>query len=290
MGMIKRIKKAIRKIQTTIQKAVAKNIDYLYQDSPFNKLMAELEKKEDYSNYEQYTQYRKAFEKKLLKIADTFTYARMLGTLYHFNRFKNLFSLREACIDHTGLNSRMRFSLEILKRYFPGAKKIYLTENNTPYHKNMLALGKYDITTSIYKHGDILHQDLTALTYPDNSFDLCMSFEDLEHIPDYKAVIKELHRVTKPGGHVLLSAPFIFENDKTITRATINDRGEVTHLLEPEYHGDPVLPLGILCYYHFGWDLLDDFKDAGFKSVKIVTGYDIDKLILDTLLFIVAEK
>ncbi|MDB5116117.1 MAG: methylase involved in ubiquinone/menaquinone biosynthesis [Mucilaginibacter sp.] len=288
--MIKRIKRTVRKAQRTVQKALAKNIDHLYQDSPYNKLMAELEKKEDYANYQQYTQFRKDFEKKLLKVAETFTYVRMHGTLYHFNRFKNLFSLREACTDHTGLNSRMRFSLEIIKQYFLNAKKVYLTENGTNYHRNLTSLDKFEVVTSIYKPGDALHQDLTQLTYVDNSFDLCMSFEDLEHIPDYKTVIKELYRVTKPGGHVLLSAPFIFENDKTIVRATIDEKGEVTHLLEPEYHGDPVLPLGILCYYHFGWDLLDSFRDAGFKSVKIVTGYDIDQLILDTLLFIVAEK
>jgi SAM-dependent methyltransferase len=287
--MIKNIKKVVRKTQRIVQKALAKNVDYLYEDSPFNKLMVELEKKEDYAVYQQYTQYRKSFEKKILKFADD-GYVRMFGTLYHFNRFHKLFSLREACTDNTGLNSRMRFSLEIVKRYFSNAKKIYLTEHGTPYYKTIANTHQFDLVTSIYKPGNILHQDLTKLTYPDNSFDLCMSFEDLEHIPDYKAVIKELYRVTKPGGHVLLSAPFILENDKTITRATINKKGEVTHLLPAEYHGDPVLPRGILCYYHFGWDLLDNFRDAGFTSVKIVTGYDITKLILDTLLFIVATK
>jgi len=288
--MIKRIKQVIRKGQSFVLKVFARNIDHLHEDSPYNKLMAELEKREDYVNYQQHTQFRKAFEKKILKIANTFSYVRMFGTLYHFNRFKKLFSLREACTDHTGLNSRMRFSLKIINQYFRGAKKIYLTEHNTPYHKKFKNSKQYDLVTSIYKPGDVLHQDLTKLTYPDNSFDLCLSFEDLEHIPDYQTVIKELYRVTKPGGSVLLSAPFILENDRTITRATINEKGEITHLLTPEYHGDPVLPLGILCYYHFGWDLLDSFRDAGFKSVKVVTGYDIDKLILDTLLFIVAEK
>jgi SAM-dependent methyltransferase len=288
--MIKLAKRTVRKIQSVIQKALAKDIDYLYKESPYNKLMVELEKKGDYFNYAPYTQFRKDFEAKILKLAKTFAYVRLHGTLYHFNRFKNLFSLREACTDHTRLNSRMRFSLEIIKQYFLSAKKVYLTENGTAYHENLKGTGNFVIVTSIYKPGDALHQDLTQLTYADNSFDLCLSFEDLEHIPDYKAVIKELYRVTKAGGHLLLSAPFIFENDKTITRAIINEKGEVTHLLEPEYHGDPVLPLGILCYYHFGWDLLDSFKEAGFKSVKIVTGYDIDQLILDTLLFIVAEK
>lgn len=288
--MIKRIKRSIRSAQRTLQKALAKNIDNLYQQSPYNKLMADLEKKEDFDQYNDYTNFRKAFEQKVLRVAESFAFARLHGVLYHFNRFKNLFSLREACTDYTGLNSRMRFSLQIIAGRFKNAKDVYLTENGTAYHKNLNKLLGHEVATSIYKPGHQLHQDLTRLTYKDDSFDLCMSYEDLEHIPDYKTVIKELYRVTKPGGSVLLSAPFVFENGKTLVRATIDEAGNVTHLMEPEYHGDPVLPQGILCFYHFGWDLLDVFKDAGFKSVKVVTGYDIDKMILDTLLFISAEK
>jgi SAM-dependent methyltransferase len=287
--LLKRVKRTIRTVQRRIQKKMARDIDYLYEESPYNQLMAELEKKEDYEKYQQYTRFRKSFEKEILKLTGA-GYVRMFGILYYFNRFKNLFSLREACMDPAGLNSRMRFSLKVIAQYFSEAKKVYLTEQATLYHQILASRHPYDLVTSVYKPGDAQHQDLTQLTYPDNSFDLCLSFEDLEHIPDYRAVIKELYRVTKPGGHVLLSTPFINENDKTITRATINEKGEVTHLLEPEYHGDPVLPMGILCYYHFGWDLPDDFRDAGFSSVKIVTGYDTGELILDTLLFIVAEK
>ncbi|MEO8887658.1 MAG: class I SAM-dependent methyltransferase, partial [Mucilaginibacter sp.] len=287
--LLKRIKRSIRIVQRRLQKAFPKHIDHLYEDSPYNKLMTRLDKKEDFENYQQYTRFRKSFEERLLKLTNT-GYVSMFGKLYYLNRFKDLFSLREACMDNTGLNSRMRFSLEIINQYFQHAKKVYLTEHDTAYHKELAKTNQYDLVTSVYDSGDVLHQDMTKLTYNDNSFDLCLSFEDLEHIPDYKSVIKELHRVTKPGGNVLLSTPFIMENDKTIVRATINKNGEVTHLLVPEYHGDPVLPLGILCYYHFGWSLLDDFRDAGFSSVKVVTGYDINKLMLDTLLFIVAEK
>jgi SAM-dependent methyltransferase len=287
--LLNRIKRTIRIIQRRVQKVFPRNIDHLYEDSLYNRLMTKLDKKEDYANVQQYTRFRKSFEERLLKLTDK-GYVRLFGTLYYLNWYKDLFSLREACMDHTGLNSRMRFSLEIINQYFSDAKKIYLTEHNTVYHKTLAISNQYELVTSVYKHGDMLHQDLTRLTYPDNSFDLCLSFEDLEHIPDYKAVIRELYRVTKPGGHVLLSTPFIIENDKTITRATINEKGEVTHLLTPEYHGDPVLPAGILCYYHFGWSLLDDFRDAGFSSVKVVTGYDINKLMLDALLYIVAEK
>jgi hypothetical protein len=37
--------------------------------------------------------------------------------------------------------------------------------------------------------------------------------------------------------------------------------------MEPEYHGDPLSQSGCLCYYHFGWDLLNELRDADFQDV-----------------------
>ena len=36
--------------------------------------------------------------------------------------------------------------------------------------------------------------------------------------------------------------------------------GTISHLLPPEYHADP------LCFYHFGWDLLDALRSLGFRD------------------------
>lgn len=287
---LKRIKRTVKKIQDDIQRKLAKDIDYLYKESPYNKLMVELDRISDFDQYKDYTIFREAFEKKLRKIARFFPYVKWRGEMYGFKAFKGHLSLREAGIDKTQLNTRMRFSIEIIKEYFLSAKKAFLTENETPYHKQLASLGWFDLSTSVYAPGHPLHQDMTQLTFADNSFDLTMSYEDLEHIPDYRTVLKELYRITKPGGHVLISVPFGFVKEKTLVRATVDSEGEITHLMEPDYHGDPVLPQGILCFYHFGWDLLEDFKNAGFSRAKVVVGHDIDKLLLDELLFIVAEK
>jgi SAM-dependent methyltransferase len=286
--MISKIKQAVRKSLSAVQKAFAKNIDHLYAESPYNKLTAELNDKNDFAQYEPYTKFRSSFESKVLAL--NAKYVRLAGTTYHLNAFKDVMSLREASTDDSGLNSRMRFCLSIIKQYFLNYKKVYLAEHDTLFHKKLSAKTGFNLTTSYYKPGAPLHQDLTALSYTDNSFDLSLSFEDLEHIPEYKKSIAELYRVTKPGGHVLLSTPFVIENDKTRVRATINKAGEITHLLEPEYHGDPVIPQGILCFYHFGWDLLDDFRTAGFSDVKIITGYDTGKMMLGLQLFIMAQK
>lgn len=286
--MLNKLKRTARQGLNAIKKTLAKNIDHLYSETPYNKLMAELDTKDDFTKYTPYTKFREAFESRVLELNTA--YVKLGGTTYHLNAFKGNLSFREASTDDSGLNSRMRFCLAIIKQYFLKAKKVYLAEHDTLFHQILSKETGFDLTTSYYKPGAALHQDLTALTYPDNSFDLSLSFEDLEHIPEYKKAIDELYRVTKPGGHVLLSTPFVIENDKTLVRATINKDGEITHLLEPEYHGDPVIPQGILCFYHFGWDLLDNFRTAGFSDVKIITGYDTGKMMLGLQLFIMAQK
>lgn len=53
-------------------------------------------------------------------------------------------------------------------------------------------------------------QDATQLDYPDASFDIGLSFSTFDHIPSHEkrqAAINELARVTKPGGHVIVTTP-----------------------------------------------------------------------------------
>jgi hypothetical protein len=66
----------------------------------------------------------------------------------------------------------------------------------------------------------------------------------------------------------LFSFPFSNDLDQTLVRATVSENGVISHLTEPEYHGDPLSNDGCLSYYTFGWDILDTFRDAGFKEVS----------------------
>jgi len=46
--------------------------------------------------------------------------------------------------------------------------------------------------------------DATALPFPDGAADLTLAMHMLYHVPDPSAAVSELHRVTKPGGRVVI--------------------------------------------------------------------------------------
>lgn len=58
-----------------------------------------------------------------------------------------------------------------------------------------------------YGQLDII-SDITAIPRPDASFDAVLCTEVLEHIPDPNAALREFTRLLKPGGLLILTAPF----------------------------------------------------------------------------------
>lgn len=56
----------------------------------------------------------------------------------------------------------------------------------------------------------ISQSDVTSIPFKDESFDLVICSEVLEHIPDNKSAISELMRVLKPGGDLVVSVPRFF--------------------------------------------------------------------------------
>lgn len=49
--------------------------------------------------------------------------------------------------------------------------------------------------------------DAESMPYPDSTFDVATMTEALEHMLDYDAALREVHRVLKPGGVFIVSVP-----------------------------------------------------------------------------------
>ncbi|TAE34047.1 MAG: class I SAM-dependent methyltransferase [Cytophagales bacterium] len=50
--------------------------------------------------------------------------------------------------------------------------------------------------------------DITSIPVPNESFDVIMCIEVLEHVPDPNQAVRELTRVLKKGGFLIITAPF----------------------------------------------------------------------------------
>ena len=107
-------------------------------------------------------------------------------------------------------------------------------------------------------------EDLRHLTYPDNSFDLVITQDVLEHVDEPSAAFAEIRRVLKPGGRHIFTVPY-HPTKNTQTRA-VRGRGGVDNLLLPVYHGDPVRENGCIVYTDFGADLTDRLDGLGFAT------------------------
>lgn len=178
------------------------------------------------------------------------------------------------------LNNRMRACIHLLERNLSSqlSTTIYVTEQATPLFAALDRRFPHIIGSEFLSDGTARgsvntsgtrNEDMTRLTFPSGEFDAVLSFECLEHIPNYRAALAECRRVLKPNGMCLLTAPFRIHASSTLVRAIVSSDGTIKHIEPPEYHGDPINASGVLCYYDFGWDLLEELKSAGFSDVNV---------------------
>lgn len=177
-----------------------------------------------------------------------------------------------------GLNNRLRASIHLFEQecHPTETDNIYITEQVTPLYQWLRK--KYENTIGSEYIGNavilgqenaagIRNEDMTCLTFPDSAFDHILSFDVFEHIPAYQKAFQECFRCLRSRGHLLFSVPFLRNAPQTLIRARVLPDGKIEHVLPAEYHGNPINEQGSLCFYHFGWDMLDTLREIGFTDV-----------------------
>jgi SAM-dependent methyltransferase len=147
-------------------------------------------------------------------------------------------------------------------------QRIKLAEINScgPLHKFLAKHPNLKYSEFDSDDPDIKSENLHNLTYKDRSFDLVLTSDTLEHVPDYTKALSEIYRVLKPNGRHIFTIPIIWQR-KTIRRAEFNNLKKIQYVVEPAYHG-PTADANLV-WTDFGRDVLKNIDSAGFLT-KIV--------------------
>ncbi len=108
-------------------------------------------------------------------------------------------------------------------------------------------------------------EDVQTLSWPDDSFDLVLTSETLEHVPDLRGALGEIHRVLKPGGRHVFTVPVDVRLASTRSRAGLPE----------QHHGRGGGPFALvtrkadmLAYWDVGRDVPQLLLDAAFEPIQ----------------------
>jgi SAM-dependent methyltransferase len=123
---------------------------------------------------------------------------------------------------------------------------------------------------SIHLANGYRSEDLEKQTFADESFDIVVSQDVMEHIFDAEAAFRDIHRTLKPGGAHIFTTPLINKNKPTQCRAKRNPDGAIEHIFAPEFHGNPMSSEGSLVTWHWGFDIQNLIQKTCKCQVEII--------------------
>jgi len=123
---------------------------------------------------------------------------------------------------------------------------------------------------------EVFQIDGTSTPFQDEEFDKVVLVDFLEHIPQDRAFIKELFRITKPGGVLILNVPNVKNSLLRKLRLAVGQTDERHGHLRPGYTiesirsllGDSFAVRGFRTYSKFFSELVDTLVRAGLDYLK----------------------
>jgi hypothetical protein len=114
-------------------------------------------------------------------------------------------------------------------------------------------LGAGYTSADFMKPADV-KMDVQNIQFPDATFDIVFCSHVLEHVPDDRKAMREMHRVLKPAGWAIIMVPITAA--QTFEDPSVTDPQERLRLFGQHDH--------VRCY---GPDFVDRLEDAGFNVV-----------------------
>jgi SAM-dependent methyltransferase len=193
-------------------------------------------------------------------------------------------------------SSRQRALIHYISDAFPALADLRVYEPSpTQPTKRWLACksrsyawSRYAAEAAVHAPNDPPNQDLRALSFPSDSFDLVVSQDVFEHVAEPRIAFSEVARVLAPGGSHVFTIPF-HPDCPTRSMAKMID-GEWTHLHPPEYHNNPDCGIGALVVTRFGIDLQTIISQCSGMSTSVLEFGDPGQAIMGDSLFVFHSK
>jgi hypothetical protein len=160
---------------------------------------------------------------------------------------------------------RERALMATIEEYFPGWRSMSIHESspgNRGASRRLSSECAQYIPSQFFpdkKPGSIVGkfrcENLEALTFDDESVDMHVSQDVLEHVFHPSKVFREIARTLKPGGAHIFTVPIVNKHNPSRRRARVNDDGQISHLYPPVYHGNPISNEGSLVTVDWGYDI-----------------------------------
>ncbi len=132
------------------------------------------------------------------------------------------------------------------------------------------------------------NQNLEQLTFSDNSFDIVITSDVMEHVRLDDRAHQEIRRVLKPGGVYLFTVPHFRVKSESLIRVAVNDPLDPSKdqfLMHKEYHGDAnSSDHKALSFRAYGTELDTYLRSLGF-TVEYSKSDFPETAILNTELF-----
>ncbi len=196
---------------------------------------------------------------------------REKANLYGFPYFEQgeMLSLDAYSCSACGASDRERlYALWIDQQFEKGS----FTANTSVIHfapESALSEKLKGLNLSSYKTADLLMEhadfkvDMMAMPFADDSYDFFVCSHVLEHVESDDRAIRELYRVTKPGGYGILMVPIIIGLEHTLEDLSTTDESERYRLYGQEDH--------VRLYAHE--DYVNKIKSHGFYVEELGESY-----------------
>jgi SAM-dependent methyltransferase len=173
---------------------------------------------------------------------------------------------------------RERMLMMIIERYYPNWRNLDIHESSPSNSGASLKLqksAKNYIASQYYPDkpfGTLINnyqnQDLENQTFENESFDIVVTQDVMEHLYDPGKAFAEIARTLKKGGAHIFTVPLVNNHKPTEVWAVKGENNVPVFLKMPEWHGNPVDAKGSPVTMHWGFDIVDVIKEnSGLESI-----------------------